>query len=38
MFDRASILDHFRYIVELAVADQGSYTDLTIQVSCVPRS
>ena len=32
MFDWASILDELRCIVQLAVADQGSYTDLTIQV------
>jgi len=37
MFERAGILDHFRYIVQLALADQGSYTDLTIQLRCVPR-
>lgn len=38
MFERASILEHLRYIVQLALADQGSYTDLIIQVSCVSMS
>ncbi len=34
MFNRAAILDDFRCIGQLAVADQGSYTDLTIQAKC----
>ncbi len=32
MFERAGILDDLRYIVQLARADQGSYTEFTIQV------
>ncbi len=34
MFERAGILDHFRYIGQLAPADQGSYTDLAVQAKC----
>jgi hypothetical protein len=35
MFEQAGILDHFHYIVQLVLADQGSYTVLTVQVRCL---
>lgn len=38
MFERAGILDDFHYIGQLAPADQGSYTDLTILVRCESAS